>query len=73
LQHPIDKHIPSALKFNCPSKILFRVPSRTYTALMFGDADESLFPTHPRDLLPGQAYWQAPGHPPRLLQGTFPG
>jgi len=73
LQHPIDKHIPSALKFNCPSKILFRVPSRTYTALMFGDADDSLFPTHPRDLLPGQAYWQAPGQPPRLLQGTFPG
>ncbi len=73
LQHPIDRHIPSALKFNCPSKLLFRVSSRTYTALMFGDADDALFRTHPRDLLPGQAYYQRPGQPPRLLQGTFPG
>jgi len=72
LQHPIDKHIPSALKFNCPTKVLFRVPSRSYIALMFGDADEDLFPVHPRDLTPGQAYYQRPGHQPRLLQGTLP-
>lgn len=72
LQHPIDKHIPSALKFNCPTKVMFRVPSRSYIALMFGDADEDLFPVHPRDLTPGQGYYQRPGQRPRLLQGLLP-
>ena len=72
LQHPIDKHIPSALKFNLPTKVLFRVPSRSYIALVFGDADEDLFPVHPRDLTPGQGYYQRPGQRPRLLQGLLP-